>query len=47
MIPSAAHIPPAILLKLSLLVTDEEHVHMGNIEYFDEMRGNLLWVLLQ
>ena len=47
MVPSAAHTPLAILLNLSLLVTDEEHVHMGNIEYFDEMSGNLLWALLQ
>lgn len=39
-LPSASNIQQA-MLKLSLLATDKEHVNMGNIEYFHEMRGIL------
>jgi hypothetical protein len=42
MVPSAANIQQAMLLKLFLLATDKAHVNNGTIEYFHEMRGNLL-----
>lgn len=39
---SVANIQHALLLKLSLLDIYKEYIHMENIEYFYDIRDNLL-----